>query len=117
MNAINWKPLLPTFLSVLVYLLIKVGQAVRLQAGADLSTARCCRVWGGIYGFWANPLPSFAPMDLLIGIGGGCPLIRLMVYFKGKNAKKYRERYRIQNLPVGGLLKILSPTPTQWHLR
>ena len=39
---------------------------------------------------FANPLPSFAPMDLLIGIAGAV-LIRLMVYFKGKNAKKYRK--------------------------
>ena len=39
---------------------------------------------------FANPLPSLAPMDLLIGIFGAV-FIRLIVYVKGKNAKKYRK--------------------------
>ena len=39
---------------------------------------------------FSNPLPSLAPMDLLIGILGAV-LIRLIVYVKGKNAKKYRK--------------------------
>ena len=37
----------------------------------------------------ANPLPSFHPRDLLIGIAGAAA-VRAVVYFKGKNAKKYR---------------------------
>ena len=36
-----------------------------------------------------GPLPSFHPLDLLIGLGCGAAL-RLAVYLKGKNAKKYR---------------------------
>ena len=44
----------------------------------------------GFSAAFATPLPSLAPMDLLIGIAGAV-LIRLMVYFKGKNAKKYRK--------------------------
>ena len=36
-----------------------------------------------------NPLPSFHPFDLLVGGGGGC-LLRLVVWSKIKNAKKYR---------------------------
>ena len=39
---------------------------------------------------FATPLPSLAPTDLLIGIFGAV-LIRLIVYVKGKNAKKYRK--------------------------
>ena len=38
---------------------------------------------------FSNPLPSFHPKDLLIGIGCGIAL-RLIVYFKAKNAKKFR---------------------------
>lgn len=36
-----------------------------------------------------NPLPSFQPQDLLIGAAGGI-VIRLIVYYRAKNAKKYR---------------------------
>lgn len=39
---------------------------------------------------FSNPLPSFFPKDLLIGIMGGVAL-RLVVYFKAKNAKKFRQ--------------------------
>ena len=38
---------------------------------------------------FANPMPSFNPMDLLIGVAVGAG-IRLVVYFKAKNAKKFR---------------------------
>ena len=38
---------------------------------------------------FANPMPSFNPMDLLIGVAVGVG-IRLVVYFKAKNAKKFR---------------------------
>lgn len=72
-----------------VYLFDKVGQAVRLSPGTDLS-GKVLSFADGFSAAFANPLPSFAPMDLLIGIAGAV-LIRLMVYFKGKNAKKYRK--------------------------
>ena len=39
---------------------------------------------------FANPLPSFHPRELLIGVAGGTAL-RLVVYFKAKNAKKFRQ--------------------------
>ena len=39
---------------------------------------------------FANAAPSIHPFDLLIGVAGAAAL-RLMVYFKGKNAKKYRK--------------------------
>ena len=91
MNAINWKKLLLPNIPYLffVYLFDKVGQAVRLSPGADLS-GKVLSLGEGFSMAFANPLPSFAPMDLLIGIAGAV-LIRLMVYFKGKNAKKYRK--------------------------
>ena len=65
-----------------VYLFDKVGQAVRLAPGADLS-GKVLSLADGFSAAFANPLPSLAPMDLLIGIVGAV-LIRLMVYFKGK---------------------------------
>ena len=72
-----------------VYLFDKIGQAVRLSPGADLS-GKVLSLADGFSAAFSNPLPSLAPMDLLIGITGAV-LIRLMVYFKGKNAKKYRK--------------------------
>ena len=71
-----------------VYLFDKIGQAVRLSPGADLS-GKVLSLADGFSAAFANPLPSLAPMDLLIGIVGAV-LIRLIVYVKGKNAKKYR---------------------------
>ena len=72
-----------------VYLFDKIGQAVRFSPGADLS-GKVLSLADGFSAAFANPLPSLVPMDLLIGIVGAV-LIRLMVYFKGKNAKKYRK--------------------------
>ena len=72
-----------------VYLFDKIGQAVRLAPGADLS-GKVLSLADGFSAAFATPLPSLVPMDLLIGIAGAV-LIRLMVYFKGKNAKKYRK--------------------------
>ena len=72
-----------------VYLFDKIGQAVRLSPGTDLS-GKVLSLADGFSAAFANPLPSLSPMDLLIGIAGAV-LIRLMVYFKGKNAKKYRK--------------------------
>ena len=67
----------------------KVGEGYRLAAGADMVT----KVMGAVSGLGEiishNPLPSFHPQDLLVGlIGAAC--IRAAVYIKAKNAKKYR---------------------------
>ena len=72
-----------------VYLFDKVRQAVRLSPGADLS-GKLLSIGSGFSAAFSNALPSFAPMDLLIGIVGAV-VIRLAVYVKGKNAKKYRK--------------------------
>ena len=91
MNTINWKKLiLPNIPYLLfVYLFDKIGQAVRLSPGTDLS-GKVLSLADGFSAAFANLLPSLAPMDLLIGIVGAV-LIRLIVYVKGKNAKKYRK--------------------------
>ena len=72
-----------------VYLFDKVGQAVRLSPGIDLY-GKVLSLADGFSAAFTNPLPSLAPMDLLIGFFGAV-LIRLIVYVKSKNAKKYRK--------------------------
>ena len=62
-----------------VYLFDKVGQAVRLSPGADLS-GKLLSIGSGFSAAFSNALPSFAPMDLLIGIVGAV-VIRLTVVF------------------------------------
>ena len=72
-----------------VYLFDKVGAAVRLSPGADMS-AKILHLGEGFAAAFASAAPSFHPADLLIGIAGAV-VIRLAVYLKGKNAKKYRK--------------------------
>ena len=72
-----------------VYLFDKVGAAVRLSPGADMS-AKILHLGEGFTAAFASAAPSFHPADLLIGIAGAV-IIRLAVYVKGKNAKKYRK--------------------------
>jgi len=84
------KIILPNLSYVLfVWLFDKVGQAFRLAGGADLS-AKILNLGGGISAAFESMVPSFHPADLLIGIVGAV-IIRLIVYFKGRNAKKYRK--------------------------
>lgn len=65
-----------------------LGEAWRLAEGAD-SSAKILSFFHALPIALNNPLPSFHPLDLLIGILCGAGL-RLAVYLKGKNAKKYR---------------------------
>ena len=74
---------------IFVYLFDKVGQAVRLSPGLDMSE-KLLHLGDGFTAAFASAAPSLAPLDLLIGIAGAA-LIRLLVYVKGKNAKKYRK--------------------------
>ena len=71
-----------------VYLFDKVGQAVRLSPGADLS-GKLLSIGDGFTAAFSSPWLSFHPTDLLIGIAGAV-VLRMAVYLKGKNAKKYR---------------------------
>ncbi len=67
-----------------------LGEAWRLADGANMSEKITGMVLEGGFGAaFSNPLPSLHPMDLLIGIVVGA-ILRLAVYMKGKNAKKYR---------------------------
>lgn len=65
-----------------------LGEAWRMAEGADTS-AKTLSFLSTIPVAFGNPMPSFHPMDLLIGVLLGAAL-RLAVYLKGKNAKKYR---------------------------
>ena len=72
-----------------VYLFDKVAQAFRLAQGADLS-AKLMNIGQGFSAAFENAAPSFNPVDLLIGVAGAV-IIRLVIYSKQKNAKKYRK--------------------------
>ena len=64
------------------------GEAWRLAEGKELGE-RIMSMMGTIPMAFANPLPSLHPLDLLVGLCCGAGL-RLAVYLRGKNAKKYR---------------------------
>lgn len=71
------------------YLFDKVSQAFRLAPVADLSV-KILYLGKGFAAAFANAAPSLVLIDLAIGIAGAA-LIRLILYVKGKNAKKYRK--------------------------
>jgi len=64
------------------------GEAWRLAEGKELGD-KIMSMMGTIPLAFANPLPSLHPLDLLVGLCCGAGL-RLAVYLRGKNAKKYR---------------------------
>ena len=64
------------------------GEAWRLAEGKELGE-RIMSMMGTFPMAFANPLPSLHPLDLLVGLCCGAGL-RLAVYLRGKNAKKYR---------------------------
>ena len=71
-----------------VYPFDKLAQAFRLALGADLS-GKLLSIGDGFTAAFSSPWLSFHPTDLLIGIAGAV-ILRMAVYLKGKNAKKYR---------------------------
>ena len=86
----NVKKLILTNLPyvLFVYPFDKLAQAFRLAPGAILSE-KILSLGDGFSAAFASIAPSFHLLDLLIGIVGAV-IIRMIVYFKGKNAKKYR---------------------------
>ena len=64
------------------------GEAWRLAEGKELGD-KIMEMMGTVPVAFANPLPSLHPLDLLVGVCCGAGL-RLAVYLRGKNAKKYR---------------------------
>ena len=84
------KLLLPNLPYVIIALLAtKVGQGWRLAPGTDLSS-KLLHITSGFTEAFHSYAPSFYPADLLAGIGIALAL-RLAVYIKGKNAKKFRK--------------------------
>ena len=86
----NPKKLILTNLPYLlfVYPFDKVSQAFRLAPGADLS-AKLLAIGEGFTAAFSRMGLSFHPTDLLIGIAGAL-ILRIAVYMRSKNAKKYR---------------------------
>ena len=67
-----------------------LGEAWRIAEGMNASEKlQGLIIGGGFQTAFTNPLPSLHPFDLLIGAACGAAL-RLAVYLKGKNAKKFR---------------------------
>ena len=84
------KYLLPNLPYLLfVYLFDKLRQAVRLAPGLDASE-KLLHIGQGFQTAFASSAPSFHALDICVGILGAV-LVRLAVYVKGKNAKKYRK--------------------------
>ena len=89
--TVDWKkkliPNLPYLL--FVYLFDKLCQAVRLAPGLDASE-KFLHLSQGFTEAFSSGLPSLHPLDLLAGIAGAV-IVRLAVYAKSKNTKKYRK--------------------------
>ena len=89
----NTKKLKKVLITALPYILLglictNLGEAWRLSEGADAGK-RLLSFFSCVYPAFSNPLPSFYPVDLLVGLicGGG---LRLAVYLRGKNAKHFK---------------------------
>ena len=87
----TWKKVLILNLPYLlfVYLFDKLCQAVRLAPGLDASE-KFLHLSQGFTEAFSYAAPSLHPLDLLVGIAGAI-IVRLAVYAKGKNARKYRK--------------------------
>ena len=91
MKNVNYKKLLiPNIPYVFIGLLAtKLGQAARLAPGFDFSS-KALHIMDGLTMAFENIMPSFHPIDLLVGVAVAA-IIRLAVYVKGKNTKKFRK--------------------------
>ena len=84
------KLIIPNIPYVVIALLAtKLGQAARLAPGTDFSQ-KALHIMDGFKAAFSSMMPSFHPIDLLVGVAAAV-IIRLVVYFKGKNAKKFRK--------------------------
>ena len=91
MKQVNFKKLILLNLpyAFIALLTTKVSEAARLAPGADFS-AKLLNIMTGMNTAFQSVMPSFHPIDLCVGIAAAV-LIRMVVYFKGKNAKKFRK--------------------------
>ena len=89
--TVDWKKKLIPNLPYLLFALLgtKCGQAARLAPGLDFSQ-KALHILDGFRLAFKSLLPSFHPADLLVGLLIAAAL-RLAVYVKGKNAKKFRK--------------------------
>ena len=77
-----------------------LGEAWRLAAGKELGD-KIVSLMDTLPAAFSNPLPSLHPLDLLVGLCCGAAM-RLAVYLKGKNAKKYRHGMEYGSARWGG---------------
>ena len=99
-----------------VYLFDKLCQAVRLAPGPDASE-KLLHIGQGFQTAFASSAPSFHALDICVGIFGAV-LVRLAVYVKGKNAKKYRKGIEYGSARWGTAADIapyIDPVP-DWNI-
>ena len=99
-----------------VYLFDKLCQAVRLAPGLDASE-KLLHIGQGFQTAFASSAPSFHVLDICVGILGAV-LVRLAVYVKGKNAKKYRKGMEYGSARWGTAADIapyIDPVP-DWNI-
>mgnify|MGYP000772164680 CR=1 FL=1 len=99
-----------------VYLFDKLCQAVRLAPGLDTSE-KLLHIGQGFQTAFASSAPSFHALDICVGILGAV-LVRLAVYVKSKNAKKYRKGIEYGSARWGTAADIapyIDPVP-DWNI-
>ena len=99
-----------------VYLFDKLCQAVRLAPGPDVSE-KLLHIGQGFQTAFASSAPSLHVLDICVGILGAV-LVRLAVYVKGKNAKKYRKGIEYGSARWGTAADIapyIDPVP-DWNI-
>ena len=99
-----------------VYLFDKLCQAVRLAPGLDASE-KLLHIGQGFQTAFASSAPSFHALDICVGILGAV-FVRLAVYVKGKNAKKYRKGMEYGSARWGTAADIapyIDPVP-DWNI-
>ena len=99
-----------------VYLFDKLCQAVRLAPGLDASE-KLLHIGQGFQTAFASSAPSFHALDICVGILGAV-LVRLAVYLKAKNAKKYRRGVEYGSARWGrpeDIVPYIDPVP-DWNI-
>ena len=99
-----------------VYLFDKLCQAVRLAPGLDVSE-KLLHIGQGFQTAFASSAPSFHVLDICVGIFGAI-LVRLAVYLKAKNAKKYRRGVEYGSARWGrpeNIAPYIDPVP-DWNI-
>ena len=99
-----------------VYLFDKLCQTVRLAPGLDASE-KLLHIGQGFQTAFSSSAPSFHALDICVGILGAV-FVRLAVYVKGKNAKKYRKGMEYGSARWGTAADIapyIDPVP-DWNI-